>query len=213
MPIYNHRVECEFRYYGNDTCTELLARSGTIRFRGGREVAMHGHLALTGDPAHMRVQWTSGVRDTPTVQYGPSPDDLGHQATGTSRHYKASDLCSPPASSPYNFIDPGFLHDTLLTGLTPSTVYYYRYGNAGHYSDVGSFRTAPVVGSKEGFTFITYGDMGLSTNGDIAQMVGDDLRERDISFIMHQGDLSLIVRSGLWLYMGSMDGTDRTTSH
>ena len=51
----------------------------------------------------------------------------GTVVEGTSRTYKASDLCSVHGM----FIDPGYIHDVLLTDLEPSSTYYYSCGVEG----------------------------------------------------------------------------------
>ena len=51
----------------------------------------------------------------------------GTVVKGTSQTYKATDLCYLNGV----FIDPGYIHDVLLTGLEPSTTYYYSCGVEG----------------------------------------------------------------------------------
>ena len=63
--------------------------------------------------------------ETPLVIFstdGKSRD--GTVVEGTSRTYKATDLCFVYGV----FIDPGYIHDVLLTDLEPSTTYYYSCG-------------------------------------------------------------------------------------
>lgn len=45
-----------------------------------------------------------------------------------SKTYTANDMCSSPANGT-QFVDPGFIHDVLLTNLKPGTQYYYSYGS------------------------------------------------------------------------------------
>ena len=45
-----------------------------------------------------------------------------------SKTYTADDMCAAPANSA-QFVDPGFIHDVLLTNLEPGTRYYYSYGS------------------------------------------------------------------------------------
>lgn len=66
--------------------------------------------------------------DPPVVHYGTRPSYLGSIATGTSKTYKKTDMCGPPASLS-GFSNPGFIHDVLITGLIPSTQYFYSYGS------------------------------------------------------------------------------------
>ena len=194
--VYNMRVDCEFRYYSNDTkCATLLGRSNVLKFVGGANQPTQGHIALTGNPSEMRVQWTSGTQATPTVRYGTSADQLNQIATGLSRTYKASDMCARPASDPRNFVDPGFLHDVLLTNLIPNTTIYYQYGSEGVMSQVHKFVSAANANTNEGFSFITYGDMGLSSIPGAKDTVKLVLMELDkgAELVLHQGDLSYAV--------------------
>lgn len=58
--LWNLRKECQFRYYRNDNYTLLVAKSDVLTFKGGAEIPLQGHLALTGNPREMRVMWVSG---------------------------------------------------------------------------------------------------------------------------------------------------------
>ena len=59
--LWNLRKECQFGYYRNDNYTLLVAKSDVLTFKGGAEIPLQGHLALTGDPTEMRVMWVSGL--------------------------------------------------------------------------------------------------------------------------------------------------------
>ena len=189
--LYNVRTECQFRYFRSDTnITKLLALSNTINFENSQNAHLHIHLALTGSPSEMRVQWTTGKNCVPTVHYGSSPNHLPLKATGVSRTYKASDMCGPPANMSAYFIDPGYLHDVLLTDLTPNTQYYYQVSGTGVSSEVMSFRTPPPPGSDGPFSFIIYGDMDITRDSDqTAACVLRDIKKGS-SFVLHIGDLS-----------------------
>lgn len=199
--VYNLRTKCEFRYYTNDTHTTILSRSNQLEFAGGKNTPLQVHLALTGDPTQMRIQWTSGTKKFPTVRFGSTPDELLLIATGVSRTYKNTDMCGPPASSKLHFVDPGYLHDVLLSDLRSSSVYYYQYGTSSAWSGIHNFTTAPSTGSSRPFTFITYGDMGpyqdigaLHTSVQVAREVSEGAE-----LIVHQGDLSYAVGLGyIW---------------
>ncbi len=188
--LYNVRTDCQFRYFVIETVTKLVAISSKIHFKDSQKVHLHVHLAFTNDYKEMRVQWTTGKECIPTVHYGTSPDHLPLRATGISRTYKASDMCGPPANMSINFIDPGQLHDVLLTDLAPNTQYYYRVSGTGISSDVMMFRTPPLPGSKLPLTFIIYGDMDITQYSDeTAARVLTEI-EQGASFVVHIGDLS-----------------------
>ena len=54
---------------------------------------------------------------------------MGFKAEGSSKTYKKSHMCGPPAST-NGFTDPGYIHDVLLTDLSPSSQYFYSYGSS-----------------------------------------------------------------------------------
>ena len=64
--------------------------------------------------------------ETSIVKFGIGKE-LESIVTGKSRTYTASDFCFINGM----FIDPGFIHDVLLTNLKPSTIYYYSCGVPG----------------------------------------------------------------------------------
>ncbi|KAL5482027.1 hypothetical protein EMCRGX_G022307 [Ephydatia muelleri] len=193
--LYNLRLDCEFRYYtlageGDDSELHLLARSRRVTFEGGPQAPVHGHLALTGDPSQMRVQWTSGTRESPTVRYGLAPNALDLTARGSSsRTYNYTDMCGPPANTPRAFVDPGYLHDVLLTDLVPGTKYYYRFGSPSALSYIATFTAPPRPGDRAPFRFLTYGDMGLTPppgSQKVARMLTKEV-EDGVAFVVHQG--------------------------
>ena len=191
VQVYNLRSTCEFRYYSvNKEDLILIAKSNELKFAGGLEEAMYGHLALTGHDGEMRVMWVSGRDTTPVVRYGHSNEVLKFKATGNSRTYTANHMCGPPAAASENFVPPGFYHDVLLTKLTPNTRYYYQFGAGAGWSKIYYFDTPQLIGSKDSFKFITYGDMGLySVAPWIASLVAREA-EKGVDFVLHQGDLA-----------------------
>ena len=190
--LYNVRTECEFRYYRNDTYDELVAVSNEVSFKGGKDAPLQGHLALTGDATQMRVSWTTGTSTEPVVFYGTNTDNLTLSVSGISRTYALSDFCGPPANDSVNFLDPGYLHDVLLTDLQPKSTYFYKFGSEGAFSEVKSFTTAINPGDPTPFKFIMYGDMGLTPPPGAEETVELVVREikNGAAFVMHQGDLS-----------------------
>ena len=69
--LYNMRNHCEMRYYRNvdgGDYAALVTKSELIRFKGGADLPMHGHLSLTNDPSQMRVMWISGNGKTLRVR-------------------------------------------------------------------------------------------------------------------------------------------------
>lgn len=57
--LYNIRTDCQFRYYRLGT--SLITVSNVVKFKGGPEAPLQGHISLTGDPTQMRIMWVSGA--------------------------------------------------------------------------------------------------------------------------------------------------------
>jgi hypothetical protein len=193
LRLYSVRTDCQFRYFINDK--KLVAATDKVTFVDGAKAPLHAHLALTGDASEMRVQWTTGVQYTPTVEYGPCDGGkLDRLSTGTSRTYQASDMCGPPANLSAHFIHPGYMHDVILTGLQPNTKYCYRYGSPGFsYSKEKTFVSSLPPGTPQPFKFVTYGDMGTSRppgGQATAELVHREVEENGVALILHVGDLS-----------------------
>ena len=195
--LYNVRTDCQFRYFTNDSYVELVAVSNKVTFVDGIEAPLHAHLALTGHASEMRLQWTTGVQYTPTVEYGECGGKLDKISTGTSRTYKASDMCGPPANLSAHFIHPGYLHDVLLTGLEPSTKYCYSCGSPGFkYSSEKSFMSPVPPGNDHQFKFVIYGDMDVSPPpGAVttAELVRKEITDNGVSLVFHAGDLAYAI--------------------
>ena len=195
--LYNARTDCAFRYYRSDAYTELVAVSGNVSFEGGGDVPLQGHLALTGDATEMRISWTSSSSVKPVLYYGAAADNLTLSATGFSKTYNSSDMCGAPANQTSFFVDPGFLHDVLLTELQPKSTYYYKFGSEGVFSKVKSFRTGIPSGDATPFKFVMYGDMGLTPDAETtAKLVLSEV-ENGAAFVFHQGDLSYALGSAI----------------
>lgn len=193
--LINTRRPYVFRYVRDGILYSVAATSPIVAPANVNEPTQ-GHIALTGDNTQMRVMWVSAdPASVPTVRFGLSATGLTQSAIGSSHTYQASDMCHFPATleGPLNFINPGYMHDVLLTGLTPDTDYFYQYGNDLHgFSSVASFHTAPAVGPFDRpFKFVAYGDMGEEkTPGAVGttHRVRERLNETDL--ILHVGDLS-----------------------
>ena len=74
------------------------------------------------------MQWLTRDAGNPTVHYGTSSGSLTSTMTGNTTTYTRQDMCGAAANS-YGWIDPGTMNNVILTNLTPSTTYYYTYGD------------------------------------------------------------------------------------
>lgn len=158
FPAVNMRQPMWFTYTQNST---TIGSGLPVTFSSMAEVT-NIHLALTNNPDEMRVQFQNNANAVPFVEL-----QLGNSSktfTGSSVTYFGKDLCNAPANST-GFIDPGFFHDVLLTGLAPSTLYRYRVGLGRQvYTDWINFVSAPPTGASSEFvSFLAFGDMGVKT--------------------------------------------------
>jgi len=133
------------------------------------------HLALTGDPTEMMVAWyTEDTTPNSTVSFGTQSGNYQLSVYGTYNWWKSG---------------YGYNHFVLLTGLTPSTRYYYICGCEGNgWSNENSFEAAPS-GSVP-FTIGVYGDMGIDNSANTTARVLSHVQNGDLDFIYHVGDLA-----------------------
>lgn len=74
------------------------------------------------------VQWTTLNRTEAGVQWGSSPGKYTASAVSDTQTYTRAEMCGPPANTS-GWGDPGLLHFALMSGLQPSTRYYYIVGD------------------------------------------------------------------------------------
>ena len=77
----------------------------------------------------MRVMWTTTVNSSLSVQFGVSKDSLDRVSKSVATTYTINDMCGSIAKMPEHFMNPGFLHDAVMTELPASTTFYYRVGS------------------------------------------------------------------------------------
>lgn len=156
------------------------------------------HIATTGDPTEMVVSFVTGEPITPTVQWGLTNcvgDDsvsgevvavdceFNNTATGTSKTYSQAAW-------------QGQLHTVKLTGLKPSTVYYYRVGDPTWDWSTHNFNftSPPELGSESDpgeYHVIAFGDMGATDVSDVNVFKLQQLAQAsEIDLIIHAGDIS-----------------------
>lgn len=76
----------------------------------------------------VRVQWVTLDRGHPSVRWGTASGSLEHIAAGDSLTYSRADMCGPPANTS-GWMQPGWLHGAVMSGLQPATRYFYQYGD------------------------------------------------------------------------------------
>lgn len=112
-------------------------------------------------PSSIRIAWQTDVSAPGKVLFGVTPD-LGSEASHTG---STSD------------------HSVALTGLTPSSQYYYRIVSGVDTLTTGgdTFRTAPVT--TEPFRFLAFGDPGRATPEQIALAARIESLQPDLAIL------------------------------
>ncbi|KAL4458159.1 hypothetical protein ABPG75_013024 [Micractinium tetrahymenae] len=185
----------------------VVAQGPVIRNRNPNEPTGI-HLMRTRSPSDMLVQFTTHDAAQPVAQYGRAPRALAFTVPARTATYGAADMCGGPASGE-GFLDPGWLHTALLTGLEPGQQYWYRVGDAksGLFSAEYSFRAAPAPGPDQAVHILTLADQGVgevdgsyaameySPAADVAaHVIADGLAaapdSRPYSLVLHNGDIA-----------------------
>ncbi|KAL0919246.1 hypothetical protein M5K25_011329 [Dendrobium thyrsiflorum] len=195
----NIRTELEFVFFtgGFDTPC-ILKRSQPIGFANPNQ-PLYGHLSsVDSTGTTMKLTWVSGDGKPQQVQYAD-----GNSATSVVTTFKPHDMCSDlsPAKD-FGWHDPGYIHSAIISGLQPSSSYFYKYGSdsVGWSKDV-KFSTPPAAGASE-TTFLSYGDMGKAPidqsvehyiqpgSRSVVEGMTDELAAGNIDSILHIGDIS-----------------------
>ncbi|GIL41942.1 hypothetical protein Vafri_29 [Volvox africanus] len=177
--LISYRADFAFAVMRNgfDTPVEV-ARSLPIKVLRPNE-PLQVHLALTGDPREMHVQWnTRDAGLTPQVRWGPESVRYsgGHAYTGgtdsgpsypfsaaaDTNRYGVEDMCGGAATS-VGWVDAGHHHVALMSGLKPATRFYYRVGDLngdGGWSEEFSFLSAPEISPDATVHILAVADMG-----------------------------------------------------
>ena len=133
------------------------------------------HLATTGIPGEMVVQWgteedtTLSCSSESIVEYGTENDKLNLSKIGNNNMYLWT-TCT---------------HTAILSDLVQNTTYYYRVGGEGEWSGTYSFKTLEESPSKVIIGAIA--DHGTSSN---AQETTSHMENEDMDLVIHAGDIS-----------------------
>ncbi|KAL3537637.1 hypothetical protein ACH5RR_001003 [Cinchona calisaya] len=199
--VVNIRTDIKFVFYaGGFTTPCILAISETASFVNPQK-PQYGHLSSTDSTGtSMRVTWVSGDDQQQEVQYGDGKSQASQVTTFTQ-----DDMCSSILKSPakdFGWHDPGYIHSAVMTGLTPSSKFSYRYGSdSAGWSDQITFKTPPAGGSDE-LKFISFGDMGKAPRDpslehyiqpgsiSVIEAIAEEVLSGNVDSIFHIGDIS-----------------------
>eukprot|EP01035_Chromulina_nebulosa_P018126 gene18126-23780_t len=210
--VMNLRSPLIFRYYSkNSTCSKNADSTWSLVISSPDispvevDEPTQAHLAFGDSYDSMHIMFVSNSSETSFVEYGTSTDNLT-KITGSFKTYSANQMCSSPATStaaPY-FSTPGNQHKVTLTDLSPSTLYYYRYGVGNSVSELKSFTSAP---SDTDITvkFAAFGDMGAYQTGTLGTIERLTEHVDEFDFILHIGDISYAEGEGIeWDVFGNI---------
>lgn len=152
--LVNYRVGAQFVYFqgsplwGRFEDDAVAAKSRVVQFQNPNTPSA-GRLAFAGNSVDLTVTWQTRDVGQPVVQWGLRSKTYRFAANATTTTITAAELCGTPANST-GYISPGAIHTGVMSGLQPSTVYYYRYGDASKgfgFSPEYKITTAPAVGT------------------------------------------------------------------
>jgi len=181
----------------------MLAESESVNFEN-TALPMHIHLALTGNPTEMRVDWTSAQDSSKQMflHYGERPNNLTHSVKHVSTTtYTAADMCGAPATT-IGYRSPGFLHSALIENLRPNTEYFYQVGDStpNSVSRVLNFFSPPRP-EADNVEFVIFGDLGqVETDGsnEASQMEGSILTTVALNKDIAKGRVNLAASAAVF---------------
>jgi hypothetical protein len=238
--LLNGRHSYEFRYYRND---DILTTSNIIEPLGKNP--MQGHLSLVpGYYDRMMISWVNNVSSNQIVYWGLDPDSLTNSNDVSTDTYSNLDFTNcmgidpiDPLTTSFNnisehkircdsgcyddptssqlFLDPGYLHSSIMSPLSSGAIIYYQFGNNDDdengnnlMSEIYSFTAPKVPGDMSSFSFLVTADAGIgaipleeqgsATHNDppingadevVKAMINDPLTPND-ELLLLNGDIS-----------------------
>ncbi len=165
------------------------------------------HLAQGGvDSSTMTVMWITPELDRASECY--FSEEKFHDTPPSTSSYSGDGIkVATGSSGSYTFgaYESGLIHTVKLEGLSASTKYYYRCGDAKHdlsEADV-HFITLPAPGDERSLTYALVGDLGTTpfSKSTLRHMA----RNNRIQAVLHAGDLSYAnCEQPIWDYYGRM---------
>ena len=144
------------------------------------------HIAQGLDYKTMTISWLTPDQCLSQVIYWKSSTQVKRVMQGMSSFYefyykKAEGM---------NYYRSGYIHHVTLLGLEHSTEYNYHCGDFDEntFSKLLTFKTLPKPGDNTRLTFGVIGDIGQTIHS--ISTVTHLINERNISMILHAGDLS-----------------------
>lgn len=155
------------------------------------------HIAQGINSESMTISWVTPDKCLSNVAYSNNMNNLNNIQYGSSSSY---DFLYNK-----NYYKSGYNHHVILHNLEPSSLYYYQCGDflENIISKTLQFHTLPKKGDNKEITFGVLGDIGQTINS--ISTISHLLKEKDISMILHAGDLSYAdCEQDLWDSYGVM---------
>jgi hypothetical protein len=137
------------------------------------------HLSLAAkDRSQMAVTWVTLNASATVVEYGISPNKLNMRVDGTIDTYTMSGWV-------------GTIHRALMTGLRPSTTYYYRVGDpasSAPWSETFHFTTL-TPGQTVTYAVLADMDFGTASDATVSDLI-NLVNAGTIQAVIHSGDIS-----------------------
>ena len=147
------------------------------------------HLAMGRSSSSMIVSWAtpSAAGSDVFVSLTQDGSNAAHFSGSSTSYqfpaYSYSQSVYPAYSSP-------FMHNAVITGLSPGTTYYYRCGDnsTSDFSGMLQFTTMPAPGDAGILSFAVIGDLGMTN--DSRATLNHMMMNPSLSMVLHAGDLS-----------------------
>ncbi|KAJ7295496.1 hypothetical protein O6H91_Y184800 [Diphasiastrum complanatum] len=196
--LINIRTPISFVYFaGGFDVPCILRKSEPLQFRNPNS-PLYAHLSSTDSTGtSIRVTWLSGSSEIQAVQYAG-----GKSVPSTVSTFRQTDMCIPAPATNFGWHDPGYVHSAVISGLSPSSTYTYKYGsNFVGWSGDKIFKTPPAAGA-EALQIIIYGDMGKADADSstehyiqpgslgVINAISQELDAGKVDAVFHIGDIS-----------------------
>ncbi|MBC7921540.1 MAG: metallophosphoesterase family protein [Ferruginibacter sp.] len=156
-------------------------------------VALCQFYSASAQPRNVHLSWNGSARESTstsmTITWSADAPNKGAVKYNTDQQLSLV----RPASEKYSTDASVYVYTATLNNLQPNTTYYYQCGaDPGGWSQVYSFKTAPVLGSQDKFVVGVWGDTQdneFNTQFEKTDTVVKLMRKFPIQFTIHTGDI------------------------
>jgi len=183
--MINVRDNYVIAFFRNGISKPTLIASTTVVMNDWN-LPLQPRLVLTSSPSILKFLWSCGAVSKPQFQWGTQSGVYNFTVLPTSAKYTNTDMCGPPATT-NGYHDAGYILQAVFGPLQPWTRYYYIYGDSTYgFSQEASFVSPPTVGTKQEFSILAFGDMGLANSDSSLDPNGDEPPSAQTTYWMEQ---------------------------